>query len=68
MRKEHPDIALLRRFDPENVAGTAYVFAEDVVFPYFNPLPPDLHGDYFGRAGIKNLRDTGSADRYCLQG
>ena len=53
MNKEHPNIALLKRFDPANVAGTADVFAEDVVFHYFNPLLPDLHGDYVGRAGIQ---------------
>jgi hypothetical protein len=46
MDKEHPNIALLKQFDPANVAGTADVFAEDVVFHYFNPLLPDLHGGF----------------------
>jgi ketosteroid isomerase-like protein len=55
MDKEHPNIALLKRFDPANVAATADVFAEDVVFHYFNPLLPDLHGDYVGRAGIQTF-------------
>ena len=45
MNKEHENLALLRRCDPANVAGTADVFAEDIVFHYSNPLLPDLHGD-----------------------
>lgn len=55
MTKEHPNISVLRRFDPADVAGTADVFAEDVVFHYFNPLLPDLHGDYVGRAGVQTF-------------
>lgn len=66
MTKEHPNISVLRKFDPANVAGTADVFAEDIVFHFFNPLLPDLHGDYVGRAGVKaffeKLRElTGNA-------
>ena len=55
MTKEHPNISVLRKFDPENIAGTADIFAEDVVFHFFNPLLPDLHGDYVGRAGIQTF-------------
>lgn len=55
MSEEHPNIAVLKRFDPGNVAGTVDVFAEDAVFHYFNPLLPDLHGDYVGRAGIQTF-------------
>jgi ketosteroid isomerase-like protein len=66
MSEEHPNIALLKRFDPANVAGTVEVFAEDVVFHYINPLLPDLHGDYVGRSGIQTFFEklrllTGSA-------
>jgi ketosteroid isomerase-like protein len=66
MSEDHPNIALLKRFDPTNIAGTANVFAEDVVFHYINPRLPDLHGDYVGRAGIKTFFEklrqlTGSA-------
>ena len=50
---EHPNIALLKRFDPANVDETADVFAEDVVWHFYDPLQPEIHGDYFGRAGIK---------------
>ena len=38
MTEEHPNVALLKRFDPESVAGTSDVFAEDVVFHFFNAL------------------------------
>ena len=55
MSEVHPNIALLQRFDPANLAGTADIFAEDVVFRYFNPHLPDLHGNYVGRAGIRNF-------------
>ena len=55
MSEDHPNITLLKRFDPADVAGTADVLAEDVVFHYFNPLLPDLHGDYVGRAGIQTF-------------
>ena len=55
MSEDHRNIALLKRFNPADVAGTADVFAEDVVFHYFNPLLPDLHGDYVGRAGVQTF-------------
>ena len=55
MSEEHPNIALLKRFDPANVAETIDVFAEDVVFHYINPLLPDLQGDYVGRAGVQTF-------------
>lgn len=55
MNEDHPNIALLKRFDPANVAGTADVFADDVVWHFFNPLLTDIHGDYVGRAGIQDF-------------
>lgn len=53
MTSEHPNVSLLKRFDPGNLAGTADLFAEDVVFHYFNPQLPDVHGDYVGLTGIQ---------------
>ena len=66
MNEDHPNIAVLKRFDPANLAGTIDVFAEGVVFHYFNPLLPDLQGDYVGRAGVQTFFEklqllTGSA-------
>ena len=55
MTEEHPNIAVLKRFNPANVAETVDVFAEDVVWHYYNPRLPDLHGDYVGRAGIQTF-------------
>jgi len=53
MTEEHPNVALLKRLDPGNVAGAADVFAEDVIWHFFNPLLPDIQGDYVGRSGIQ---------------
>ncbi|MGB5276694.1 MAG: nuclear transport factor 2 family protein [Gammaproteobacteria bacterium] len=55
MAEEHPNIAVLKRFDPANVAETVDVLAEDVIWHYYNPRLPDLHGDYVGRAGIQTF-------------
>ncbi len=55
MTKEHPNIAVLKRFNPANVAETIDVFAEDVIWHYYNPRLPDLHGDYVGHAGIQTF-------------
>jgi ketosteroid isomerase-like protein len=53
MADEHPNIAVLKRFNPANLAESADVLAEDVVWHYYNPRLPDLQGDYVGRAGIR---------------
>ena len=55
MPEEHPNVSILRRFNPADVAGTAGVFAEDVVWHYFNPALPEIHGDYVGRAGVQTF-------------
>ncbi|MEM7054133.1 MAG: nuclear transport factor 2 family protein [Pseudomonadota bacterium] len=46
-------LAVLAQFDPNHLVETGDVFAEDVVFHYYNPQLPDLHGDYVGRDGIQ---------------
>ena len=55
MTDEHPNVALLQRFDPADVAGSADVLAEDVVWHFFNPLLPDVQGDYVGVAELQSL-------------
>ena len=55
MTDTHPNVALLSRFDPANVAGTADVLSEDFVWHFFNPRLPDLQGDYVGRAGLQDF-------------
>ncbi|MGI9378071.1 MAG: nuclear transport factor 2 family protein [Methyloligellaceae bacterium] len=52
---EHPNVAILKRFDPENLSGSADVIAEDIVFHYFNPRLPDIQGDYVGLNGLKKF-------------
>ena len=53
MTEEHPNIALLKRFDPTNIAEAADVLAEDVVWHFFNPRLPHLQGDYVGRSALQ---------------
>lgn len=55
MTKEHPNISVLKRFDPRNIAGSADVLAEDVVFHYFNPKLPAMQGDYVGLEGLQTF-------------
>jgi ketosteroid isomerase-like protein len=53
MADDHPNIALLKRFDPSDMAGSAALFAEDAVWHYFNPNLPGLQGDHVGPDGIR---------------
>lgn len=55
MTKEHPNIDVLQKFNPRNIAGSAEVLAEDVVWHFFNPLLPDIQGDYVGLAGVQTF-------------
>lgn len=55
MTEEHPNVALLKRLDRENMAGFVDVFAEDVVFHFFNPRLPKIQGDYVGRSGLQDF-------------
>ncbi|WP_421724510.1 nuclear transport factor 2 family protein [Bauldia sp.] len=58
MSDVHPNVALIQRLDPRNMAAATDVFAEDVVFHYFNPRLPDMEGDYVGLAGIGRFFQT----------
>ena len=55
MSDTHPNVALIERLDIHDIAASEDVFAEDAVFRYFNPLLPDLQGDYVGLAGIRDF-------------
>ena len=55
MTKEHPNIALLQRLDPTNLAAAKDLIAEEAVFHYFNPNLPELQGDYVGLDGIRTF-------------
>ncbi len=52
MEKTHPNIAILQQFNPANIEGSVAIIDEDAVFHYYNPMLPDLHGDYEGRQGF----------------
>lgn len=58
MSKEHPNLAIIGRFNPADLAACADVLAEDVVFHFFNPRLPDVQGDYIGLAGIRSFFKT----------
>lgn len=55
MPEQHPNVALLQRFDPRNIATAKGVFSEDVVWHFFNPKLPDIQGDFVGLAGLQSF-------------
>ena len=52
MNTMHPNIAVLQQFNPANIAASARIIADDAVFHYFNPMLPDMQGDYQGKQGF----------------
>ena len=52
MNTLHPNIAVLQQFNPANISASAGIIAEDAVFHYYNPMLPDMEGDYLGRQGF----------------
>ncbi len=52
MSHKHPNITLIERLDPANLASAKEVFARDVVFHYHNPQLPEIEGDYVGLEGV----------------
>lgn len=57
MNDDHPNVALIQKLDPGNLAGEKDLFAEDFVWHYFNLLLPDLAGDYVGVRGLQSFFD-----------
>jgi len=56
--EEHPNISLMKRLDPRNLASAADLFTPDVVLHYFNPNLPEMQGDYLGLEGIRSFFET----------
>ena len=52
MNTVHPNIAVLQQFNPANISASSGIIAEDAIFHYFNPMLPDMEGDYLGRQGF----------------
>ena len=55
MDTDHPNAQLLKRLDLRDLASAKELFADDVVWHYFNPNLPELQGDYVGLEGIRNF-------------
>lgn len=55
MNNEHPNISILKRFNPANPNTAAEVLAKDFVWHYINPELSELEGDYFGLAGLTDF-------------
>ena len=52
MNKEHPNISILKRFNPENPNTLTELLADSFVWHYINPKLKELEGDYFGLSGL----------------
>ena len=55
MTETHPNVALLSRFDPANLAGMADVLSEEFVWHFVNPSLPEHQGDYVGLSGLQEF-------------
>ena len=55
MAGEHPNVSLVKRFDPGDLAGSTELFTRDSVWHYYNPRLPDLQGDYVGASGLQEF-------------
>lgn len=55
MTDTHPNLALLQQLDLRNMAASTHLFADDVVFHYFNPNLPELQGNHVGPDGIRSF-------------
>jgi ketosteroid isomerase-like protein len=58
MAEEHANVSLLKRLDPRNLTSAADLFAQDVVWHFFNPRLPEAQGDYVGLTGIRSFFET----------
>jgi predicted SnoaL-like aldol condensation-catalyzing enzyme len=55
MNKEHPNISILKKFNPADPNTVAEVLAEDFVWHYINPELSELEGDYLGLSGLTDF-------------
>ncbi|MFD0862070.1 nuclear transport factor 2 family protein [Sungkyunkwania multivorans] len=58
METTHPNIEVLQKFDPTNIASAVNILAEDAIFHYINPNLPHLEGDYVGLKGFQTFFKT----------
>ncbi|MBC8757414.1 nuclear transport factor 2 family protein [Kordia sp. YSTF-M3] len=55
MNKEHPNISILKRFNPANPSTVSEVLAKDFIWHYINPELPEFEGDYIGLSGLMDF-------------
>ncbi|MCW5520456.1 nuclear transport factor 2 family protein [Aureitalea sp. L0-47] len=55
MNKEHPNIAIVKKFDPNNIDTATDVLAGNAEFHFFNPLLPEIKGTYVGLEGFRDF-------------
>lgn len=55
MDADHPNIELMKQLDLGDLASARDLFADDVVWHFFNPNLPDVEGDYVGLDGIRSF-------------
>lgn len=55
MTETHPNLDLLEQVDIQNIRHCAALFDPNVVWHFFNPMLPDLAGDYAGIDGIERF-------------
>ncbi len=63
----HPNMSLLEKLDVQNLAKCSKLFADNFFWHYFNPLLPELEGDYEGIKGLKGFFEKlkGRSDGSC---
>ena len=55
MSDEHPNISVLKRFNPAGIAASLEVISKDVVFHYFKSALPDMQADYKSHDGLQRF-------------
>mgnify|MGYP001813368880 CR=1 FL=1 len=55
MTTEHPNISILKRFNPADPNTLSEVLAKEFVWHYINSKLPELEGDYVGLLGLKDF-------------
>jgi ketosteroid isomerase-like protein len=55
MAYEHSNVSLIKSLDLRDLAAATTLFAQDVVWHFFNPLLQDVQGDYVGLSGIRTF-------------
>ena len=68
MNKEHPNIAILKKFDPKNIDTAADILAPNAEFHFFNPMLPEIKGTYIGLEGFRDFfQKMGEVCHHCFK-